>query len=176
MKSVCYWSFLFLVSLDAWSQSIEVEYDKKRDFTVYKTFRFGESQITTPDDQKQIKDEVLNRWIVQGITRELEMKGLTKSESSADLVVSYAEGTLARTDNQALGPLALTPCTNPDRNFKFEYRQSTLIIDLNDRSGNLIWRINSTTNMTSAEAERTIDAVIERGFKKFAKPHKKKKK
>ncbi len=66
MKSVCYWSFLFLVSLDAWSQSIEVEYDKKRDFTVYKTFRFGESQITTPADQKQIKDEVLNRWIVQG--------------------------------------------------------------------------------------------------------------
>jgi hypothetical protein len=176
MKSVCYWSFLFLVSLDAWSQSIEVEYDKKRDFTIYKTFRFGESQITTPADQKQIKDEVLNRWIVQGITRELEMKGLTKSDSSADLVVSYVEGTLARTDNQALGPLALTPGTNPDRNFRFEYRQSTLIIDLNDRSGNLIWRINSTTNMTSAEAERTIDAVIERGFKKFAKTHKKKKK
>jgi hypothetical protein len=30
--------------------------------------------------------------------------------------------------------------------------------------------------MTTAEAERTIDAVIERGFKKFAKTHKKKKK
>jgi hypothetical protein len=165
-----------VLGFTSYGQTIDVEYDKTRDFSYYKTFRFGESQITTPADQKQIKDEVLNRWIVQGITRELEMKGLTKSDSSADLVVSYAEGTLARTDNQALGPLALTPGTNPDRNFRFEYRQSTLIIDLNDRSGNLIWRINSTTNMTTAEAERTIDAVIERGFKKFAKTHKKKKK
>ena len=163
-------------SLPIFGQSIEVEYDKKGDFTKYKTFKFGESQITTPQDQKQIKDEVLNGWIVRGITRELELKGLTKTDSSADLIVSYAEGTLARTDNQALGPLALTPGANPDRNFRFEYRQSSLIIDLNDRNGNLIWRVNSITNMTTAEAERTVDTVIERGFKKFAKPHKKKKK
>jgi hypothetical protein len=106
----------------------------------------------------------------------LKKKGLKRNDSLADLIVTYAEGTLERTDNQALGPLALTPGVNPDRNFKYEYRQSTLIIDLNDRSGNLIWRVNSTTNMTSAEAERTIDVIIERGFKKFARPTKKKKK
>ncbi|MCX8490013.1 MAG: DUF4136 domain-containing protein [Cyclobacteriaceae bacterium] len=95
MKYVYYLFFVLLVSMEAWGQSIEVEYDKKRDFTIYKTFRFGESQITTPADQKQVKDEVLNEWIIRGITREFEQKGLTISDSLADLVVSYVEGTLA---------------------------------------------------------------------------------
>jgi hypothetical protein len=30
--------------------------------------------------------------------------------------------------------------------------------------------------MTASEIERTVDAIVEKGFKKFAKPHKKKKK
>jgi hypothetical protein len=58
----------------------------------------------------------------------------------------------------------------------YEYRQTSLIIDLNDRSNNLIWRINSTTNMTSEEGERMIDAIVEKGFKKFGKAPKRKKK
>lgn len=171
-------TFLLILAVAdfAHAQSIDVEYDKNRDFTKYKTFMFGESQITTPADQKQVDDAKMNKWIVDAITEELKLIGLEIKDSLADLVITYAEGTLARTDSERLGPLALTPGSNPDRNFTFQYRQSSLIIDMNDRSGNLIWRINSTTNITSTEIERMVDAIVERGFKKFAKAHHKKKK
>ena len=176
MKAMYLGSVIFLLSLQSFAQSIEVEYDKKKDFSKYKTFTFGQSQITTPSDQKQVDDVTMNNWIVSAITEDLEQKGLKRADSLADLVITYAEGTLARTDNQVLGPLALKPGENPDRNFTFDYHQCSFIIDLNDRNGNLIWRINSTTNMTTAEAERTIDAIVQKGFKKFARPNKKKKK
>ena len=170
----------FIISLTlafiSQGQTIDVEYDKNKDFSHYKTFKFGESQIMTPDDQKQVSNETLNKWIVNGVTRELELKGLRKTDSVADLIVTYAAGTLARTDTEQLGPLQLTPGANPSRSFTHEYRQESLIIDLNDHSNNLIWRVNSTTNMTSAEAEGMVDDIIEKGFKKFAKPAKRKKK
>ncbi len=176
MKSVIIFFLLFFSARHSFAQSVEAEYDKKKDFTHYKTFSFGESQITTPADQKLIDDNTMNSWIVRAITRELELKGLKRSDSLPDLIVTYAEGTLARSDVERLGPLALTPGANPSRSFTHDYQQSSLVIDLNDRSGNLIWRVNSTTNMTSSEVERTVDAIVEKGFKKFAKPHKQKKK
>lgn len=168
----------FLVStfsLGAQAQSIDVEYDKNRDFTKYKTFMFGESQITTPADQKQVDDAKMDKWIKDAVTEELKLIGLQKKDSLADLIITYAEGTLARTDSEKIGPLAMTPGSS-ERNFTFQYRQSSLIIDMNDRSGNLIWRINSTTNITSTEIERMVDAIVERGFKKFGRAHHKRKK
>jgi hypothetical protein len=175
MKSMVFYLLLFLSGF-SFGQSIEVEYDKKKDFTHYKTFSFGESQITTPAEQKQVSDATMNAWIVRAITHELELKGLKRRDSLPDLMVTYAEGTLARTDTERLGPLALTPGPDPSRSFTHEYRQSSLIIDLNDRNGNLIWRVNSTTNITASEIESTVDAIVEKGFKKFARPTKKKKK
>jgi hypothetical protein len=50
-----------------------------------------------------------------------------------------------------------------------------LIIDLNNRSNFLVWRINSSVQMTSTDAERTIDLIVEKGFKKLGKLLKKKK-
>jgi Domain of unknown function (DUF4136) len=176
MKLITVSFFFTLLFLPSFGQTVEVEFNKNKDYTQYKTFSFGQSQITTPSDQKLIKDATMDAWIVKAITQELEMKGLKKSDSLPDLVITYVEGTLARSDTERLGPLALTPGAEPDRSFTHEYKQSTLIIDLNDRNGNLIWRINSTTNMTATEVERTVDAIVEKGFKRFAKPTKKKKK
>lgn len=160
----------------SYGQTIDVEYDKTRDFSHYKTFRFGESQIITPNDQKKVSDKLLNKWIVTAITEELKQKGLKQSDSSADLTITYAEGTLARSDVENVGPVPLTPGQDANRNFMYEYRQTSLIIDLNDKSNNLIWRINSTTNMTNEEGERAIDAIVEKGFKKFGRAPKRKKK
>lgn len=165
-----------VLGFTSYGQTIDVEYDKTRDFSYYKTFRFGESQIITPNDQKRVSDKVLDKWIVSAITEELKQKGLTRSDSAADLTITYAEGTLARSDVENVGPVPLTPGQDANRNFMYEYRQTSLIIDLNDRSNNLIWRINSTTNMTSEEGERMIDAIVEKGFKKFGKAPKRKKK
>ncbi len=164
---------LLLLTSVVRAQEINIEYDKKHDFTHYKTFSFGESQVITPADQKQISDATLHQWIKNGIVRELEFKGLKKTDSVADLMVTYVVGTMARSDSQPIGPLGQTPgstATSWSRN----YKQTSLIIDLNDRHNFLVWRINAVADVIGTDAERTIDLIVEKGFKKFAKPAKKK--
>jgi hypothetical protein len=163
----------WLASYCASAQEIKVEYDKKHDFSKYKTFSFGESQVVTPPDQKVVSDAMLDKWIKNGVTRELEFKGLKRIDSAADLVITYAIGTMARSDAQAIGPLGMTPGSN-DRTWSRNYRQTSLIIDLNDRSNYLVWRINAVADVMGAEGERTIDMIIVRGLKKFGKAAKKK--
>jgi len=166
-------AFLFCLSFHASGQEINVEFDKKHDFSKYKTFSFGESQVVTPEDQKQISDATLNKWIKAGVTRELEFKGLKRVDSLADLVITYVIGTMARSDAQPIGPLGMTPGSN-DRTWSRNYRQTSLIIDLNDRSNYLVWRINAVADVIGADAERVIDLIIVKGFKKFKKSQKKK--
>lgn len=165
--------FLFASSLTLQAQEIKVEYDKKRDFTQYNNFSFGEGEIVTPKDQKQVSDATFHKWVKAAITRELELKGLMRTDSTAaDLVVSYVAGNLSRSDAGNLGPMGMTPGST-ERTYIHDYQQMSLIIDLNDRSNMLIWRINSTTNMTAQGGERLVDQVVEKGFRKFGKKKKK---
>lgn len=164
--------FLLFSSLVC-AQGIKIEYDKKHDFTQYKTFSFGESQVTTPPDQKVVSDAALDKWIKNGVTRELEHKGLKRVDSAADLIVTYAIGTMARTDMEPIGPLGQTPGSTAT-SWSRDYKQTSLIIDMNDRTNFLVWRINSVADITSTVAETTIDMIVEKGFKKFGKPVKKK--
>ena len=103
------------------------------------------------------------------------MKGLKQVDSASDLVVSYVVGTLSRSDMGNVGPMGMTPGSN-ERTYIRDYQQGSLIIDLNDSKNFLVWRINSTTNMGSAAGERLVDQIVQRGFKQFGKPVKKKKK
>jgi hypothetical protein len=165
---------LLITSFHAYSQEIKVEYDKKHDFSKYKTFSFGESQIITPEDKKQVSDAMLDKWIKNGVTRELEFRGLKRVDGSADLIITYAAGTMPRSDMQSVGPLGQTPgstATSWSRN----YSQTSLIIDANNKSNFLVWRVNAVADVVGAEGERIIDMIVERGFRKFAKPVKKKK-
>lgn len=157
-----------LLSLCASAQEIKIEYDKKHDFSKYKTFAFGESQVVTPADQKQVSDATVDKWVKTGVIRELEFKGLKQVDSTADLVVTYVIGTMARSDAQAIGPLGMTPGSD-DRTWSRDYKQTSIIIDLNNRSKYLVWRVNAVADVVSTDAERTIDMVIVRGFKKFGK-------
>jgi Domain of unknown function (DUF4136) len=161
--------------VEAAAQQISVEFDKKSNLSRINTFQFGESQITTPNDQKQVEDRVLHQWIVKAIAAILKYDKLTQADSLADVVVTYAFGILARTDYERLGPLAQTPGLQQTATHTFDYRQSTLVIDLTTQGGNLLYRINATNNLTSPLTERFIVAVIDRGFKKFDKLHKQKK-
>lgn len=164
---------LFFSSLQA--QEIKVDYDKNRDFSKYKTFRFGEGEIITPKDQRQTSDEEIKKWVTTAITYELESKGLHRVDSAADLIVSYAVGTLARSDMGDVGPMGLTP-GSMDRTYMRDYRQGSFIIDLNDRNNFRVWRVNSTSDMTGPSGDRIVEQVVQKGFKKYPKPAKEKKK
>jgi len=175
MRSFLFFIVAILFSAVVTAQEIKVEFDKNHDFSQYKTFRFGEQEVITPKDQKQVSDEEIKRWIVKAINTELGLKGLNQVDSASDLVVSYVVGTLSRSDMGNVGPMGMTPGSN-ERTYIRDYQQGSLIIDLNDSKNFLVWRINSTTNMGSAAGERLVDQIVQRGFKQFGKPVKKKKK
>lgn len=159
---------LFALSFCASAQEIKIEYNKKHDCSKYKTFAFGESQVVTPADQKQVSDATIDKWVKTGVIRELEYKGLKRVDSAADLLVTYVIGTMARSDAQAIGPLGMTPGSD-DRTWSRDYKQTSLIIDLNNRSKYLVWRVNAVADVIGTDSERTIDMVIVRGLKKYPK-------
>ena len=168
-------SFIFLLSLAAisasYAQDISVEYDKNRDFTIYKTFSLAEGEIITPKDQRKVSDEQIHKWVREAITEELKEKGLTHLDSLGDLKVTYIIGSLERSglSTNANGGIGAGLVMN-------DYEQSSFVIDMNDRQNFLIWRINGVTSTNSPNASTMIDEVVGKGFKKFSvKPKKKKK-
>lgn len=155
----------------AMAQDIKVEYDKNKDFTVYKSFSLGEGEIITPKDQRKVSDEQVHKWVREAISEELTEKGLTQLDTLGDLTVSYIIGSLERSDlrSNTAGGIGAGVVMN-------DYEQSSLVIDMNDRQNFLVWRINGVTSTTAPNANTIIDEVVAKGFKKFSiKPKKKKK-
>jgi len=168
-------SALLLGAYTALSQEFKVEYDKDRDYTQYKTFRYGEGELTTPKDQQQVTAEQVDKWIKDSVTKELELRGLKLVDSAADLVISYAVGTLAKSEAGSVGPMGLTP-GSMERNYSRDYQLGNLVVDLNDKKGLMVWRISATVEMMLSTSQSVIDAAVQKGFKKYPKPAKKKKK
>jgi hypothetical protein len=166
---------ILLGASSARSQELKVEYDKDRDYSQYKTFRFGEGELVTPKDERQVSAKQVDDWVKEAMTNELELKGLKRADSVADLVISYVVGTLARSDAGNVGPLGLTP-GSMERTYMKDYRQGNIVIDLNDRHDIKVWRVNATMEMSSSNAEKMINQVVQRGFKKFPKSKEKSKK
>lgn len=169
-KSFIFLFFLAIVSTSM-AQELEVEYDKNRDLTVYKSFALGEGEIITPKDQRKVKDELVHKWVRESIAEELKEKGLVQLDSMADLTVSYIIGTLERSDlrSNAAGGLGAGVVMS-------DYQQNSLVIDMNDKNNFLVWRVSGVTSTSAPNAVTIIDEIVAKGFKKFSiKPKKKRK-
>jgi hypothetical protein len=168
---------VFFIIIPVSSQDIKIDYDKTKDYSNYKTFRFGESEIVTPKERKRISDKSLDKMIKDAIIKEMGEKGILESDSSRELVVTYVAGVFEHSETQRLGPLGTSP-NSSSQTWSNNYTQGELIIDINDiQSRNLIWRINSQTNTTTPEAAQYIEQIVDKGLKKFAvKPKTKKRK
>jgi hypothetical protein len=168
-------SFIFLFILagiaDSFAQNIQAEYDKNRDFTIYKTFSMGEAEIITPKDQRKVEDQTIHKWVKDAISSELKDKGLTQVDTLGDLTVSYIIGSVERSNLQSseTGGIGAGVVTR-------DYEESSFVIDMNDKNGFLVWRVNGITSTNSPNAMTMIEEVVAKGFKKFSiKPKKKKK-
>lgn len=168
-------SFILLLILagiaDCFAQGIEVEYDKNRDFTIYKSFSIGEAEIITPKDQRKVSDATVHKWVQDAIASELKDKGLEQLDSLGDLSVSYIIGSVERSnlESSGTGGIGAGVVTR-------DYEESSFVIDMNDRKNFLVWRINGVTSTNSPNAKNMIEEVVAKGFKKFSiKPKKKKK-
>lgn len=160
----------------SFGQDIQVEYDKDRDLSRYKSFTLGEGEVITPKDRRTGNEATLHKWVKDAISTELTEKGLTKVDSAGDLLATYVIGTQQRSTLGNLGPLGTAP-NNSSQIWSRDYQVGSLIIDLNDRNRNLIWRINANTDAAATDIEQLIDQVVSAGFKKFSlKPKKVKKK
>ena len=175
MRIVHFLAF-FLVQGFLAAQDINVEYDKNRDLSRYKTFTIGSGEVITPKDRRTVNEASLHKWIKESIAEELTEKGMVQVDSAGDLLATYLVGTQQRTDFSQLGPLGTSP-DNSSQTWSRDYTMGSLVIDLNDRSNNLIWRINATTGAAAMDIHVLIDQVVSAGFKKFSlKPKKVKKK
>lgn len=160
------------------SAQIKVESEPGTDFSRYKTFMFGEGEIITPKDLRQVPDSTLHKWVKGAIQEEFRKKGLKQVTVSPDLIVSYITGTQTRSDAGDVGPLGLTPGGNTTQTYLRDYRQGSLVIDLNDqKNSKLVWRVNAMMNTNNPDAKQSIDQIVVKGFKKFSiKPKREKKK
>lgn len=179
MVRLTFLAIFLLFSFYGVAQDVKVEPNKTADFTRFKTFSFGESEIITPKDRRVVDEDVLNMWVRGAITNELTQKGLTKLDSAGDLTVSYIVGTVALTESSYLGPMGVSP-TDRNQVWNRQYDQGNLVVDLHDRSNILMWRIAGTLNTSTPDAQRTIEDLVTIGYKKFSvdppKTKKKKKK
>lgn len=125
-----------------------------------------------------LADSIILGRIRNALTDELIKKGMRPRQDSADLVISYIAGTELHHDLSKNGPLGLTPGSNPDQTFQRDYKQGSLVIDLNDPKNNkLVWRVNALINSTNPDAEGVIIETVMKGFRKFSiKPKKEKRK
>lgn len=169
-------AFCMVLVTATYGQEIKAEFDKNHDFTGYKTFSFGASEILTPKDQRKIKDATLDGWIKSAVARELNEKGLTRVEQDADLVITYAIGTLSRSAMQSVGPATLTPGADATNQRMYDYQETSLVIDLNNRKNYLVWRVNAVANMAPTDAENVINQIVGKGFKKYSSQPAKKRK
>src|SRR5262245_30638427 len=104
---------ILLVALTpAIAQDINVEYDKNRDLSHFKTFTMGSGEVITPRDRRTGKEDQLHKWIQDAIIEELTEKGLQKVDSAGDLLATYLVGTQQRRDVSQLGPLGVSPDNN----------------------------------------------------------------
>ena len=99
--------------------------------------------------------------------KELNARGLTRVDSNAHLVVSYVIGSMERSAVYNAGPLGGTPGVISSGAVMQDYREGSFIIDLNDRSNNLIWRVNAVSTFSEANVDAQMAVVLEKGFKKF---------
>lgn len=167
--------FCLLFSKLTFSQEVRTEGSKNTDFSIYKTFKFGDSEIVTTRNSKKISDASLDKIIRETIERELKEKGMSRDEENGQLMVTYMAGSFRHSEIQQLGPLGVGPGQTA-QNQTVTYTEGSLVIDLNDaRNNHLIWRINSNLDTNQANPRNSVEQVVVKGFKKFGVKRKNKK-
>ena len=173
---------LCLVLTDGIGQNVKVTTVKKTDFTQFETFTVRKGEFAVPKDARRMSDEELYQMIKIFVKGELELKGYTFTEDTlADFSVDYVVSSFNVTQNERLGPLGGRPATDPtmvdqSRYWSNEYRGALLVLEIfRGKSDNILWTAESSVDLTNANTDRVLAAVIAKSFKKFPSKGKKRK-
>lgn len=159
------------------------DFDRSADFTAYKTFSFGESEL-------RIKNPVyssglIDKNIKNTIRNEFAKRGINYQESGGDIVVSYK--TYTEEKQQSAGsPYGYGPYPFFGyRFFPYSYwgypyywsnqdrvktvTEGTLIVDITDRKTNeLVWRGSVGANVDDV---KNLQKQIQKGIKAMLKKY-----
>lgn len=90
-----------LAGLAAASEKVYIDYDHEVDFSKFETFAYAPAK-----SGMRSQDELIDKWVVEGIVERLEKGRLRQVDTDADIIVTYQVigQSAARTDILDLGP------------------------------------------------------------------------
>ncbi len=159
--------------------STSVDYDQNADFSSFKTYAWA------GEKNPEVSDLVHNR-ILQAVGEQLQAKGLSSVKSDPDVYVTYHgddnEVTVIDTTHYGYGygpgwywggGMGMTGSSSQVRT----YKEGTLVIDIYQASKKeLVWRgtVTGTISDNPKDNTKKINKGVEKIFKKFPPPEKKK--
>jgi hypothetical protein len=160
---------------------VHVDFDKKTDFSKYKTFKFESGKVIRQLGVKDTNTTFLDQYISQAITDDLKSKGLTPSETNPDLIITYLAG--AREKQQVQNYMSnpgffypyyrfygLNGWWGPQWNnfWVTNYEEGTVIIDMIDaKTDQLVWRAYAVSSINNYNEQKFVSKEIGKSFKHF---------
>ena len=173
---------LLFVSLLTFSEKVEVKYDKNHDFSIYKTYSVDEGEIFTPKGERKFDEQDVKTWIRNSITREMELKGLTRVDSAADLHIDFVAGAMQQSEFEDWGPLGYSQSPDPigqgsSRTWSSQYSQGSLFLDIVDiKENKIVWSSTCTLGVEEGvDIQKLISEIVMKSLKKLSTKPKKKK-
>jgi hypothetical protein len=166
---------LMLLTSSLWAQKVDVGYDKRVDFSQFKTYAWAENL-------PQTNRPLIGLSIVGAVDEELRKRGLTKVASNPDLIVTFhggvdVQGSFAAADPtySSIGGLPapdIDGWAGSSSAASPAVHKGTLIVDL-VKENHLLWRGTAEANLNNEKKSKTIDQVnkaVEDMFKKYPPP------
>jgi hypothetical protein len=165
---------LFVLAAPVAAQKTRINYDKTADFTKFKTYSWTRGVPAN--------NPAINQLIVDSVEQNLAAKGLTKTDSGGDLLVSIAVGieydmtmTHAARGNTGSALETGIPLSAAQ---PWEVRKGNLLVAMEDpQSRSLVWhgfasdtlRYEPTTDMQkdAKRMEKPVRKAVEKLFKQF---------
>jgi hypothetical protein len=183
MLRIIAFTFLGLLTMVSYAQSVKVKTIKETDFKQFETFmiNMGEFAISG-DEERKVSNQEFHEKLKTFVRNDLESKGYQFTEdSTADFVVDYVASVFNLDQSENLGPLGGTPATGPlsvdqSRHWSKNYREGLLVLEIYSGSKNdLLWTSESKMDLTDINPDRALSSIVVKSFKKFPKRNSKKK-
>jgi hypothetical protein len=179
--------FVASLSLSAYASTAQthVDYDRKVDFSKYRTFGFQPGRIIRDLDLPDTDSSLINKHVQEVVTAELTKKGLSPVAADADLSITFMAGAKQKQEmenamtNQRFGYgwgnpywqyFAVDGWWSAGWNdwWVNEYEQGTLILDIYDtRTKELVWRAYAVANINNYNERRFVERVVNRALMQF---------
>lgn len=157
---------VFALTMFAWAFDVHTDYDKKVDFSQYKSYSWAKVHTSNPLWQDRVKDAV---------DSELQAKGWRKVETGGDVALTAVGSATNQQEYttfynglggwrwRGFGPQdATTTVTN--------YQVGTLVLDMYDaKDHKLIWRGTASDTLSSKpeKNEKKLEKTVSKMFDKF---------